>query len=82
MPELPEVENVVRGLRPNLIDMKINFVAGELKLLRRPLYPESWKKLKNKKIKKIFRQAKYIIIELEKKNQDLHLSGHDWQTGF
>lgn len=67
MPELPEVENVVRGLRPNLVDLKIDFVAGEFKLLRRPLDPESWNKLKNKKIKKVLREAKYIIIELERK---------------
>lgn len=67
MPELPEVENIVRGLHSHLIDLKIYFVAGEFKLLRRPLDPESWKKLKNREIKKVFRQAKYIIIELERK---------------
>jgi formamidopyrimidine-DNA glycosylase len=66
MPELPEVEHVVRALRPAVVGRRI--LAAELKLKRiapditRPAFN---RKLKNSLIKAVGRRGKHILFELE-----------------
>ena len=65
MPELPEVETVCRGLQENLINKKIIDIKLSDKKLRFP-YPSNFiYNLKNNKIIKIYRRARYILIELD-----------------
>lgn len=65
MPELPEVETVTNGIRPFLEGK----VIIEVKVLRPQLrikIPANFKKLTEKtKILKVYRRAKYILIELD-----------------
>ena len=70
MPELPEVETIVRQLREKVTGQ----IIAKVKILR----PSQWKqnkpnsvvrKLKNKKIIGINRRAKFIVIELDESCQ-------------
>jgi formamidopyrimidine-DNA glycosylase len=66
MPELPEVEHVVRALRPFVVGRRI--VASELKLpkLVAPDRPAGFnRKLKGASITGVSRRGKYILIELD-----------------
>jgi formamidopyrimidine-DNA glycosylase len=73
MPELPEVETIVRGLRPHLegkritrVDFKLpRMVEGEPKDLAVFLVGRS--------LKKIFRRGKYLILELNQGALIVHL---------
>src|SRR5919108_1629376 len=66
MPELPEVEHVVRALRPAVVGRRI--LAAELKLKRiapdisRPAFDRG---LRNSLITAVGRRGKYILFELE-----------------
>ena len=67
MPELPEVEHVVRALRPVVIGRRI--VASEIRLpkLIAPTSASLFKrKLKGATITGVSRRGKYILIELDK----------------
>lgn len=67
MPELPEVEHVVRALRRAVLGRTI--VATEIRLpkLISPISTPVFKrKVKNTRIESIGRRGKYILIELEK----------------
>ena len=66
MPELPEVEHVVRALRPVVVGRRI--LAAELRLKR--ISPEVSRakfarQLKDLKINAVGRRGKYILFELE-----------------
>jgi formamidopyrimidine-DNA glycosylase len=66
MPELPEVEHVVRALRPHVVGRRI--LAADLKLKR--ISPEVSRakfarQLKDLKINAVGRRGKYILFELE-----------------
>lgn len=66
MPELPEVEHVVRALRPVVSGRRI--VASEIRLpkLVAPHSPSSFnRKLKGSKITGVSRRGKYIVIEID-----------------
>ncbi|HSS19261.1 MAG TPA: bifunctional DNA-formamidopyrimidine glycosylase/DNA-(apurinic or apyrimidinic site) lyase [Pyrinomonadaceae bacterium] len=66
MPELPEVEHVVRGLRRAVLGTRI--VAVELKLPRLLASPSPAtfkKKLRNVRINALNRRGKYILFELD-----------------
>jgi len=66
MPELPEVEHVVRALRRAVLGRAI--VATEVRLpkLISPTTPSVFKrKLKNSRIESIGRRGKYILIEMD-----------------
>jgi formamidopyrimidine-DNA glycosylase len=66
MPELPEVEHVVRALRRAILGRRI--LAAELKLPRLLLdsSPASFKrKLRGARIDDVRRRGKYIVIELD-----------------
>ncbi|KKR00010.1 MAG: Formamidopyrimidine-DNA glycosylase, partial [Candidatus Nomurabacteria bacterium GW2011_GWD2_39_12] len=73
MPELPEVETTVRGLRKTIIGLSIKDVWTDLKTkdkrkydtVASPKYFEVFKKeVSGKKIKSVERQAKNILINL------------------
>lgn len=66
MPELPEVEHVVRGLRRAVLGRRI--IAAELHLPRIVASPAAStfkKKLRNVQIKALTRRGKYILFELD-----------------
>ena len=78
MPELPEVEIIVRGLRKSIMGLKII----EFKILNKHLRFDTPKEMellyKNKVIKHIFRIGKYGIILL---NGKFHILFHLGMTG-
>src|SRR5258708_32344333 len=68
MPELPEVEHVVRALRANILGRQI--ISAELKLGR--IAPDisaaSFKrKLRGARVTSVARRGKYILIQLDNK---------------
>jgi formamidopyrimidine-DNA glycosylase len=73
MPELPEVEHVVRALRRSVLGRRI--LATEVRLAKL-IAPTSTaifnRKLKNARIESISRRGKYILIELEKSEAQLN----------
>src|SRR6267143_1708292 len=67
MPELPEVEHVVRALRPFIVGRRI--WASEIRLpkLSAPTSPSLFKrKVKGATITGVSRRGKYILIELDR----------------
>ena len=77
MPELPEVETVVLGLRDHLIDHRIEAVSYDWpKSLR--LKPEALKRLKGAKIRAVGRRGKMILLHL---SEDRTLVIHLKMTG-
>src|SRR2546423_1586907 len=79
MPELPEVEHVVRALRRTIVGRQI--VASQIKLpkLITPLKPAQFnRKIKGVRIEAINRRGKFILIEL---NSDRVLAVHLRMTG-
>ncbi|WP_420548791.1 bifunctional DNA-formamidopyrimidine glycosylase/DNA-(apurinic or apyrimidinic site) lyase [Curvivirga sp.] len=70
MPELPEVETVMRGLEPHMIGRKINHVEQRRADLRFP-FPENFPtRLMGAEIISLSRRAKYILVQLD--------SGESW----
>ena len=81
MPELPEVETIVRELRKKIIGSRIvDFWSDRGKPVRQAGGIAKFKKeIKNKKILSITRRAKFIVIDLEgDKSLFIHqkISGH------
>ena len=65
MPELPEVETVVRGLRPQLEGRLLAKVIQRRADLRFPL-PEGFAaRLEGRRVERVARRAKYILAHLE-----------------
>jgi formamidopyrimidine-DNA glycosylase len=65
VPELPEVETVVRGLRDALVNKRITSVASSRKRLRRPWAVGWHKKLLRRTITEVDRRGKWIIVALD-----------------
>lgn len=64
MPELPEIENVVRGLQPLLRNQPmVERVVLRRKNLRVPFTPGLAEKLSQEKILAVHRRAKFILFE-------------------
>jgi len=79
MPELPEVETIVRDLKKKVVGRIIKDVwADKKKLVRNITFENFQKGIKNKKILKVRRRGKYIIIEL---SEDYILLIHLKMTG-
>jgi formamidopyrimidine-DNA glycosylase len=68
MPELPEVETVVRGLRPHLTGRTFVEVEQRRPDLREKLPARFVQRLTGRKISAVERRAKYILIELDDGN--------------
>lgn len=64
MPELPEVETVVRDLRPLLIGRQFVGLTLSEQTLRRPWQPEWTPKILGQRVKALHRRGKWIIVEL------------------
>ena len=65
MPELPEVETVVRGLRPRLEGRRLAQVQQRRPNLRFP-FPENFAaRLTGRKVERIRRRAKYMLLDLD-----------------
>jgi formamidopyrimidine-DNA glycosylase len=64
MPELPEVETVVRGLRSEIVGQKIIDIKLSDKKLRQK-FPENITDIIGSKIRSVERRSKYIIINLD-----------------
>lgn len=79
MPELPEVETIVKDLRKKIIDREIISVWFDApKLIKKPKPADFEKEIKGLKIEDIRRRAKNILIFL---NQDKVLLIHQKMTG-
>ena len=73
MPELPEVETVVKAINRSLKSMTINrFIIINSKL-RWDVNPDIPKLVKNKKIENIYRRGKHIIFKLDNGYLLIHL---------
>lgn len=67
MPELPEVEHVVRALRPRIVGRQIIATQVRLPKLIAPVSPSLFnRKLKGATITGVSRRGKFILIELDK----------------
>ena len=65
MPELPEVETVVRGLRPKLEGQRLQQVEQRRPDLRFP-FPENFaQRLTGRRVEHIGRRAKYMLLHLD-----------------
>nr|WP_025300537.1 bifunctional DNA-formamidopyrimidine glycosylase/DNA-(apurinic or apyrimidinic site) lyase [Candidatus Endolissoclinum faulkneri] len=64
MPELPEVENVMRGLAQRLIGQRLAKIELRRSTLRWPIPENIVEQLTGKRITGFRRRAKYIIIDL------------------
>lgn len=62
MPELPEVETIVRGLSACVIGKRVEHVLVHEKRLRRPLPSTYAEWMQGQSIQRIERRAKYIIL--------------------
>jgi formamidopyrimidine-DNA glycosylase len=80
MPELPEVETVVRLLRPQLFDRTILGVHCQWpRHIDRPPLPEFQHRIVGRKIKDVSRRGKFILISLDHTETlivHLRMSGH------
>ena len=65
MPELPEVETVVRGLRPKLEGRRLARVRQRCRALRFPLPENMAARLEGREVRHIGRRAKYIQMHLD-----------------
>jgi formamidopyrimidine-DNA glycosylase len=74
MPELPEVETIVRTLKPELVDKTI--LQADLRWPRTLAYPSARKfkeQIKGQKIVNVRRRAKYLDISLSEFDLLIHL---------
>ena len=65
MPELPEVETVCRGLKAVLEGRRLAHVILRRKDLRIPFPKDLVARAEGQRVARIFRRAKYIIVELD-----------------
>ena len=79
MPELPEVETIVRDLRPLLVGRRLSTVrrVGALEL-RRPWLSDWHERLVQRRISAAGRRGKWILLELDSGG---HLAVHLGMTG-
>jgi formamidopyrimidine-DNA glycosylase len=65
MPELPEVETVMTGLKPAFEGHRFTHVETRRKDLRIPFPKDFAKRLTGRRVKKLWRRAKYIMADLD-----------------
>lgn len=79
MPELPEVETIVRGLRPILEGRRIASIEMRRPDLRRPFPPDLRQRLTGARVTGLGRRAKYGLIDSDRGDTmvfHLGMSGH------
>ncbi len=67
MPELPEVETVVREIRPALVGRRIRAVAASGHALRRPWSAAWHAPLTGRRVREVYRRGKWIVVGLDDK---------------
>src|SRR5204863_331740 len=65
MPELPEVETVRRGLEPAMQGRRFVRVEIRREDLRIPFPPDFQNRLTGRRVTRLWRRAKYILVELD-----------------
>lgn len=65
MPELPEVETVMRGLKPVMEGRVIAQAEARRPDLRLPLPPDFARRLEGRRVESLARRAKYILAHLD-----------------
>jgi len=78
VPELPEVETVVRDLRPHLTGRRLSVARVGDKALRRPWRPEWEQSLRGRVVEQVRRRGKWIVLDLVGES---HLVIHLGMTG-
>ncbi|MBX2850003.1 MAG: bifunctional DNA-formamidopyrimidine glycosylase/DNA-(apurinic or apyrimidinic site) lyase [Acidiferrobacterales bacterium] len=73
MPELPEVETTLRGVKPFLHDATISKIVVRNKSLRWPVPEKQLQSLVNASITSVERRAKYLLVHTNAGNILLHL---------
>ncbi|MBP9726294.1 MAG: bifunctional DNA-formamidopyrimidine glycosylase/DNA-(apurinic or apyrimidinic site) lyase [Gammaproteobacteria bacterium] len=73
MPELPEVETVLRGLKPVLIQKKVSDVIVRCNKLRWPITANLKSILMRQQVLALARRGKYLLIHLTKGTLIIHL---------
>lgn len=74
MPELPEVEWVVRGLRPDVVGRTFTGVTFDWPRLIAAPTPDEFKvRVRGQKVKALTRRGKYIVFELSSDTLLVHL---------
>ncbi len=73
MPELPEVETVLRGITPHVLGQQILEVVFRTAKLRLPLDPELPKRLAGQSVVRAERRAKYLLLEVTRGTLIIHL---------
>ena len=78
MPELPEVETVVRELQPRLLNRRFSAVQVSQQRLRRE-WQKAWEqRLVGRRVTAVRRRGKWIILDLD---HEFHLVIHLGMTG-
>ena len=65
MPELPEVETVVRGIRPRLVGRRVVRLIQRRPDLRTALPPQFAERVTGRRVSAVERRAKYILVRLD-----------------
>jgi len=74
MPELPEVETIIRGLRPNLVGSVILEARVEwARSLAQPAPAQFCEAIANQRVMSIDRRGKFLVIRLERQFMLVHL---------
>lgn len=73
MPELPEVETTLRGIRPHLEGRRIVRLVVREPRLRQPIPSEMPERVAGQSIRSLRRRSKYLLIELEHGSLLVHL---------
>lgn len=73
MPELPEVETTLRGIRPYLEGERVQRLLVREPRLRLPIAPETADLVQGQRIGALSRRSKYILMGLERGTLIVHL---------
>src|SRR5262245_24063748 len=73
MPELPEVETTLRGIKPHLLKQTVRDVIIRHSQLRWPIPLNLKQKLVGQTLKKLKRRGKYLLFEFKTGSLILHL---------
>lgn len=73
MPELPEVETTLRGIKPHILKQQVTEVIIRHPRLRWPIPADLKSKIVGNKVLKIERRAKYLLFTFDTGTMILHL---------
>lgn len=73
MPELPEVETTLRGIKPHILNRKVSAVVVRNRRLRWPVPAALDSRLAGQTVHGVTRRAKYLLLTLDTGTLILHL---------